>query len=106
MKAVRWGRVLDRTFWISVVLFGLWGVGLLVFLYGWIPHYVRGETVVVPDFRGRPASEVEVRVRQLGMRIEYEATEERFDSRVPAGHVLAQVPVRVSGSRSPGRSAL
>ena len=83
---------LNVLFTIAVVLFVLWLGGVLGFLYIWLPNYVKGETVTIPDLRGLTAREARLRVAELGVRIDYAATEERFDPIVPRGRIIAHMP--------------
>ena len=86
--------------WINGILFGsvgvclLWAAGGLWFVYGWLPSYVEGDVVEIPDFRMRSASATRELAMRAGIRINFETTEERFDPNVPRGHVISHVPTR------------
>ncbi len=88
----RWLLTLNGIFTISVVVLCLWAGSVLGFLYSWIPNYVQGETVTIPNLEGLPANEARRRALDLGLNINFAATEARNDSSQPRGHVLSHVP--------------
>lgn len=89
---LRWFVSLNGIFTISVVVLLLWGGSVLGFLYSWIPNYVSGEVVTIPDLEGLPAEQAKERVLNLGLKINYAATETRNDPSQPRGHVLSHIP--------------
>ena len=88
----RWLLTLNGVFTISVVVLCLWAGSVLGFLYSWIPNYVQGETVTIPDLEGLPANEARQRALDLGLNINFAATEARHDSSQPRGYVISHVP--------------
>ncbi|MEO2004903.1 MAG: PASTA domain-containing protein [Candidatus Poribacteria bacterium] len=89
---LRWFVSLNGIFTISVVALLLWAGSVLGFLYSWIPNYVSGEVVTIPNLEGMPAEQAKQRVLALGLKINYAATETRYDAALPRGHVLSHVP--------------
>ena len=88
----RWLLTLNGIFTISVVVLLLWAGSVLGFLYSWIPNYVQGETVTIPNLEGLPANVAKQRALDLGLNINFAATESRNDPSQPRGHVLSHVP--------------
>ena len=88
----RWFLTLNGVFTISVLVMILWAGSVLGFLYSWIPNYVEGEVVTIPDLEGLPAERAKQRALDLGLKVNYAATETRNDASQPRGYVLSHVP--------------
>jgi serine/threonine-protein kinase len=82
--------LLHRLSRVSAVFLIVWTAGVLGFLYVWLPWYVRGEVVTVPDFGKMPLEEARMQARRMGLSVA--EPEERPDNAIARGHVVSHVP--------------
>jgi serine/threonine-protein kinase len=83
-------RWLNRLFLGSVGVFVVWLSGIVVFLYIWLPLYVRGRPVEVPDFRKMTLRAAKTRALKMGLVVGF--VEQRPDAEIPRGDVISHLP--------------
>jgi len=83
-------RWLNRLFLGSVGVFVVWLSGVVIFLYVWLPLYVRGKPVEVPDFRNMPFQAAKAAALKKGLVVGF--VERRPDAEVPRGNVISHLP--------------
>jgi beta-lactam-binding protein with PASTA domain len=91
-------RVLKRL----AVVAGLFFTGIILFNKVLMPALVKqGAVVIVPDLRNASETEAKVTLSRLGLAMRVERSD--YDSQVPAGFILSQMP-DANESLKPGRS--
>lgn len=83
-------RGLNRLFVGAVGVFLVWLSGMFVFFYVWLPLYVRGKPVEVPDFRNLSLRAAKAKAIRMGLVVGF--VEQRPDAEVPRGNVIAHLP--------------
>jgi serine/threonine-protein kinase len=100
IRGVKARRIFKRT----LVLVGLFLLGVFAFNYVLMPMLVRQRsTVIVPDLRN--ASEAEAKKTLSGLGLSMRVDRSDYDSQVPAGFILAQNP-KANENLKPGRSVV
>ncbi len=89
---MRIGAWINGIFIGAAVILLAWVAGVVWFVYAWLPGYVAGDVIRIPDFRGMSVSQVRNVAERAGIAIDYENSVDRHDSAVPRGHVISHVP--------------
>lgn len=83
-------RGLNRLFRGAVGIFIVWVSGIVFFLYIWLPFYVRGKSVAVPDFRNMSLRAAKAKAIRMGLVVGF--VEQRPDAEIPRGNVISHLP--------------
>ncbi len=84
---------LNGLFILAVVAALIWGGAFLLFAYVWLPGFVAGEEIVVPDdLIGLSYKEAVERALDMGARVDGAKTAHQHSAEMPNGYVISHTP--------------
>ncbi len=84
---------LNGLFILAVAAALIWAVAFLLFAYVWLPGFVAGEEVAVPDdLIGLSYKEAVERALDVGFRVDYAKTTYQHSAEMPFGYIISHTP--------------
>lgn len=84
---------LNGLFVLAAVIALIWAAAFLLFAYVWLPGFVAGEEIAVPDdLIGLPYKDAGERALDMGARVDYSKTAYQHSAEMPFGYIVSHTP--------------